>query len=209
MQLPGREARFNEPRMTSLAELADAVADAIATLGHEPFAFFGHSMGAHLAFEVARRLRQRGAPMPSRLLVSGARAPHLPRRERDWHDLSDDALIAELHKLGGTPQEILRDRELLAIILPIFRADLTALERHRHETQAPLDLPLSALGGLADDAVSRSDVDAWSMHSTRAMTTTMFPGAHFFIDSARAAVLTHVYGVLAQSLLAQSLGAIP
>jgi medium-chain acyl-[acyl-carrier-protein] hydrolase len=192
--------------MTSLSDLADAVAHAMTTLGREPFAFFGHSMGAHLAFEVARRLRERGEPMPTRLFVSGARAPHLPRRERVWHNLSDDALIAELHTLGGTPQEVLRDRELLALILPIFRADLTALETHRHEVQAPLDLPLSAFGGLDDHAVSRADLDAWSMHSTRSMTTRMFPGAHFFIESARAAVLTQLYGALAQSPLAQSLG---
>jgi medium-chain acyl-[acyl-carrier-protein] hydrolase len=196
VQLPGRGARFGEPSLTRMGAIADAVADAIPSLGEEPFAFYGHSMGAYVAFEVTRRLRARSARLPLHLIVSGARAPHMRTIARGWHHLDDRALARELERLGGTPDVILRDPELLALFLPILRADFEALETHVYEAQAPLDVPIRAFGGSSDAAASTAEVDAWRAHSTLPFAAKTFPGGHFFVDSARDQVLAEVLTVL-------------
>ena len=201
VQAPGRGSRFGERPLVSLGAMADAIADALPALGRAPLAFFGHSMGAHVAFEVARRLRRRGAPLPVQLVVSGARAPQLEPRPRGWHLLGDRALACEIERLGGTPAEVLQNPELLAIVLPLLRADFQALDTHVHEPEPPLEVPLRAFGGLADLAVPFRDLDAWGAQSTHPVTTKSFPGGHFFLESARERVLAELSAVLERYLL--------
>jgi medium-chain acyl-[acyl-carrier-protein] hydrolase len=115
---------------------------------------------------------------------------------RGWHTLSDAALAREIGRLGGTPPGVLQNPELLALVLPILRADFEALETHRHVADAPLDLPIRVFGGTEDAGTPRAELEAWRAQSTRPVTVKTFPGGHFFLDSARERVLAEVLAVL-------------
>ncbi|APR74830.1 Malonyl CoA-acyl carrier protein transacylase [Minicystis rosea] len=197
VQLPGRENRLRETPIASLAKLIPLLADGLAPHLVPPFAFFGHSMGAVLAFELARTLRRRGAPLPAHLFASACPAPHIPDDDAS-HALSDDALIDHLRALGGMREEILAHRELMEMILPVFRADAALTETYVHATEPPLDLPFTAFGASSDTKATRADLEAWREHTTRGFTIALFPGDHFYIQGeARAPVLAAVARTLA------------
>jgi medium-chain acyl-[acyl-carrier-protein] hydrolase len=182
IELPGRETRLGEPCFTSFAKLVEALDGALAGYLDKPFVFFGHSMGALVAFALTRRLRARHAPTPVHLMVSGAPAPHLPRTAPPRRSLSDDELLYELGRLDGTPQAVIQNRELMQLLLPIIRADFSLDESLEYTQEPPLDLPMTAYGGWSDRDVEPARVASWSVHSTR-FTLRMFQGNHFFIHS--------------------------
>jgi medium-chain acyl-[acyl-carrier-protein] hydrolase len=184
VQLPGRENRFNEHPIESMEQLVDPLLDGLASSLTPPFALFGHSMGALIAFELVRRMRLSGVA-PVHLFVAGRRAPHLPKRSLDWHTLPDPELIATLGELGGIPPELLAESHILDAVLPMVRADCTVAETYVFRPQAPLSCPVSAFGGLRDKEVSPEDVRAWSRHTTGPFRVHLLPGDHFFVDSAR------------------------
>lgn len=184
VQLPGRESRFAERPAERIEDNADPIADALERLVADvPTVFFGHSMGALLAYEVARRLEARGARGPALLLASGHRAPHLPYPRPPVHGLSDDELLERLRELNGTPQAVLADRELLRLFLPTIRADLRACETYVHRPGPPLSCPITAYGGLSDRHVPRAALEAWAGHTRGAFTVRLFPGDHFFLHA--------------------------
>ncbi|HWG92361.1 MAG TPA: alpha/beta fold hydrolase [Candidatus Thermoplasmatota archaeon] len=191
VQLPGREARFNEPLHTSIASLAAGVAGALRaeTGPRRPTVFFGHSMGALVAYETARLLAAQGGPAPALLVVSGHRAPHLPSFRAPLGNASDEALLQELGRLGGTPPEVLAHPDLLALVKPIFRADLTACETYRYVPGAGLDCSLVAYGGLADPDAPPASLEGWREHTRGEFTRRLFPGGHFFLQSSERDVL--------------------
>ncbi|MGK4007729.1 thioesterase domain-containing protein [Sorangium sp. So ce1036] len=191
VRLPGREARMSEPPFERLTPLVRALATGLAPWMTRPFAFYGHSLGALVSFELARELRRRGAPLPRRLLVSGRRAPHLPISD-PAHDLPDREFLSWIRALGGTPEEILREPELLAMFLPILRADVAVNEAEPFVAEPPLECPISAFGGLADDRAGRAELEAWREHTRGPFTVEMFPGGHFFLRSARDLLLRSV-----------------
>jgi medium-chain acyl-[acyl-carrier-protein] hydrolase len=193
VQLPGREARVREPPIAAMARLIPQLADALAPGPRPalPFAFFGHSMGALIAFELARELRRREREMPRHLVVSACPAPHLPDDEAT-HTLPDAELIARLRELGGMSEEVLAHQELMEMILPVFRADAAVTETYLYTEETPLDVPITALGGLDDKRVTPVDVDAWRQHTRAAFARASVPGGHFFLQTARSTVLTLV-----------------
>ncbi|MFI1095901.1 thioesterase II family protein [Streptomyces sp. NPDC020917] len=187
VQYPGRQDRRREPLVDSVPELADRIADVLEGLHGERFAFFGHSMGAVLSFEVACRLRERGATGPLRLIVSGRRAPS--RFREGWVHLRDDAgLVAELKKVGGTDERLLADPELLATVLPVTRNDYRAVETYRFAGGPRLDCPVTALVGDTDPQTTVDDAAAWAEHTTGPFDLKVFPGGHFYLDAQRARV---------------------
>ncbi|MGH3823291.1 MAG: thioesterase II family protein [Pseudonocardiaceae bacterium] len=188
VQLPGRENRFNEPPIESMKQLVGLLAEGLASYLTRPFALFGHSMGALIAFELIRRLRPSGV-VPVHLFASGYRAPHLPSRSPDWHTLPDPEFIAKIESLGGIPPELLADSECLDAMLPTLRSDCTLTETYVYRPQALLSCPVSAFGGLRDEEVFPEDVQAWSRHTTGSFRAHLLPGDHFFINSARQDVL--------------------
>lgn len=188
--LPGREARSREPLLRQLAPLVTALADAVAAQLVPPFAIYGHSLGAFLGFAFARELRRRGLPGPVHLFASGRQAPQIPRPAAPG-ELSDDELRAQLRELGGTPDEVLREPELMALILPVLRADL-AINASPIDDEPPLPCPITALGGIGDRAVSPDGLEAWRDQTTAAFEREMFAGGHFFPWSAQAEVLGSV-----------------
>jgi medium-chain acyl-[acyl-carrier-protein] hydrolase len=150
-----------------------------------PFAFFGHSMGALISFELARELRLRHQTSPLRLYVSGHRAPHLPDHLPSIHDKSDDEFMAEIRALEGTPKEVLENEELAQLLLPALRADFAVGETYSYSNQRPLTCPILAFGGFDDQEVRREELEAWREQTESVFNLWMLPGNHFFINSAR------------------------
>ena len=184
VQLPARENRFNEPAIESMEQLTGPLLDGLASHLTPPFALFGHSMGALIAFELVRRMRTNGV-VPVHLFASGCRAPHLPSRSPDWHTLPDREFLATIGGLGGIPPELLAERQFLDAMLPTLRSDCTLTETYVLRPEAPLSCPVSAFGGLQDTEVPPEDVRAWSRHTTGPFRVHLLPGDHFFINSAR------------------------
>lgn len=154
-----------------------------------PFALFGHSMGAFIAFELARRLRRNGGPLPTRLIVSAARAPQIPDPDQPLHDKPDGELLMEIQRLYGIPGPLLGNPDLLTYLLPVLRADLTVCETYTYKTEPPLTCPVSAYGGSDDHTVPRHFLSGWRHQTIADFNLRMFPGDHFFVQSARHAVL--------------------
>lgn len=195
--LPGRGRRFNERPYTSLAPLVDALANAITEYLDRPFAFFGHSMGATVAFELAQVLRAKHDTEPSRLLVSARSAPHIPERKPPTYALPDDKFIDELRRLNGTPKEVLDSTEFVEFILPVLRADSELIQTYRYEQKPPLDCPITAFGGLEDAEVPLEDLRGWSEHTKGAFALKTFPGDHFFLHAFQRELLDEVSIALA------------
>lgn len=192
VQLPGRGSRFTERLLQRLDGVVEQLAAELAPFMDRPFAFFGHSMGALTAFELTRHLRRAGGPLPERLVVSGRRAPQLPGERVPLHELPEEEFLDELRRLNGTPEEILESRELMELFSPVLRADFAVCETYRYAEEPPLEIPVSALGGLADPDVGREAVEAWREQTRAAFVLRMFPGGHFFLNSNRDAVVRAV-----------------
>ncbi|RFS86610.1 thioesterase [Actinomadura spongiicola] len=188
IQYPGRQDRRREPFAKDIPELADQVFAALRGRVEEPFAFFGHSMGALVAFEVARRWRRTGEAGPARLVLSGRRAASTHRDE--LLDLDDeDAVVAELRRLGGTADQFLADRELLDTILPVTRADYGAVGAYTAGPDAVVDVPLLVLVGDRDPVTTIEEATAWERHSTASCEVRVFSGGHFFLEPRAAEVI--------------------
>lgn len=181
VQYPGRQDRFAEPCVDSLSELADEIPRALAVLDDKPMAFFGHSMGSVLAFEVVRRLdAAAGGPVPTHLFVSGRRAAAIPREER-VHLLGDDGLITDMRALQGTDDAIFDDEEVLKLVLPAVRADYRAVETYEYVPGPPVTCPMTAVIGDSDPRVNRAEADAWRQHTAGEFDLRVFPGGHFYL----------------------------
>jgi medium-chain acyl-[acyl-carrier-protein] hydrolase len=175
--LPGREARMAESARGDALELVDALSAAIAPLLDVPFAIFGHSMGALLAYEWALRTRERS---PVCLFVSGRDAPHRPPAHRALHRLDDDALVAELAlRYGGSSGQLLADEELREIFLPILRADLRVVETYRPSSAELLECPIVAFAGREDASVSPSGLASWGELTRGVCSVRRVAGDHF------------------------------
>lgn len=185
LQPPGRESRFREAPMTRITTLVDAIAEALIPSLDLPFVFYGHSLGALVAFEVARKLRHWGAPQPVHLLVSGCRAPQLPRSDPLLYRLPDTQFLSEIAHFGGISQEILRDKELIKLILPALRADLTVFDTYTYTAEPALACPISAYGGLQDMRAPQQAIDPWQLQTAAKFTLQMFSGGHFFLQTAQ------------------------
>ncbi|MFF6907075.1 thioesterase II family protein [Streptomyces sp. NPDC012389] len=190
VQYPGRMDRYAEPLVDDMSRLADLVTDSLLPLTGRPLALFGHSMGASLSFEVARRLERRGVP-PFALVVSGRPAPHRLREGR-LHLGSDEQLIAEIARLNGTVPAFLDDAELLDMWLPVIRTDYQVIEKYRYEPGPPLTVPITAHVGLSDPKAPIEDVRAWEEHTTGAFALHTHPGGHFYLGGPDSPLFPHL-----------------
>ncbi|HEX8052740.1 MAG TPA: alpha/beta fold hydrolase [Thermoleophilaceae bacterium] len=179
--LPGRGTRVQEPSIDRIDRLTTFVSAAVRGLLDRPYALFGHSMGALLAYELARELDRAGAPAPLRLFVSGFRAPHLPARGDPLHVLPDDELTARLDEFGGTPPKVMESNAFMGLFLPPTRADLAACETYEHVPGPALATPITAFGGRADRLVSEDELRAWEQHTSGAFMLRLFEGGHFYL----------------------------
>jgi medium-chain acyl-[acyl-carrier-protein] hydrolase len=182
LQLPGRESRLHEMPFQRLLPLAETVAEAMLPHLDDPFALFGHSMGAKIAFEVARYLRKKYELEPVHLFVSGARAPQLPSTEPPTYNLPEPEFLEKLESLNGTPKEVLEQPELLELVIPLLRADFEVVQTYEYLPGPLLSCPITAYGGLQDE-VDRDHLEGWGNHTISSFKLRMLPGDHFFLKS--------------------------
>ncbi|WP_457034051.1 aminotransferase class V-fold PLP-dependent enzyme [Kitasatospora sp. P5_F3] len=184
VQLPGREERLGEPLLRTVDEVLDALLPVLAEETEDadvPFAFFGHSMGALLAFETCRRLRAERGVLPAHLFVSGYPPPDRVVRARTLHTLGDREFVAALRETDDQLDRVLADPELTELFLPILRADFRLCEIHRHQAGEPLPCPVTAFGGTGDPMTPRGALDDWRRHTTGPFRARMFDGGHFYL----------------------------
>jgi surfactin synthase thioesterase subunit len=193
VHLPGREARWNERPFVQVTEVVPRIGDALSLRLTRPFAFFGHSLGALLAFETARHLRRTDRVGPTHLFVSAHRAPQFPNRYPRIAHLSDAAFVAEVNaRHGGVPEAVARNQELMDLMLPCLRADYQLFEDYAYAADRPLACPISVFGGAADQYVREQDLEGWRTQNTAGFTLRMLAGGHFFVNDGREAVVAHV-----------------
>lgn len=200
IELPGHGTRMAETPLTQMTALVAAIASDLLPHLNKPFAFFGHSMGAWVSFEIARWLQTNHHFCPVHLFVSGARAPQIPHRKPPIHPLPETEFVAALRRLQGTPEAVLEHQELMELMLPILRADFAVLETYTHVPQAPLPCPITAFGGLQDVDVSPEMLQAWQTQTSASFSRRMLPGHHFFIHSDQALLLELLTQELTQIL---------
>jgi medium-chain acyl-[acyl-carrier-protein] hydrolase len=198
IELPGHGTRMAEPLLTRMTELVAAIASSLLPHLDKPFAFFGHSMGAWVSFEVARWLQTHHHLCPVHLFVSGAKAPQLPDLRSPLYQLPEAEFVAALRRLQGTPEAVLEHQELMELMLPILRADFAVLETYTYAPQKLLPCPITAFGGLQDVDVSAEALQAWQHQTTASFSQRMLPGNHFFIHSDQTLLLQLLTQELAQ-----------
>ena len=199
VHLPGREGRFLEPALTDYAAAVAALHAGLRPALDRPYALFGHSMGALLAYGVAVSAARAGDPAPERLLVSGCGGPGTVQPKGGRSGWTDADLVADLREMGGTPEQVLAEPALLDLILPTLRADYALCDSFGAAplTGPLLRVPLSVLGGT-EDHYTTADLARWSSVTTGPATQYAFPGGHFFLSQESAdAVLATVVAELA------------
>lgn len=189
VELPGHQRRFAEPLVEDLSELLNRLEEEFLRLSMVPFVFFGHSLGGLIAFELTRRLSARGAIQPKELFISATVPPSREKPRDHARTLSDREFIKWLTELGGIPEAILQEEELLSLMLPVLRADIGVSERWRSPMVPPLKIGFSILGGNADANVAIGDLEAWKTETQGKFDMYQFPGGHFFIQSHKFLVL--------------------
>lgn len=199
IQLPGREGRIDEPRFTDLRALIDDMDAQLDEELEQPHIFYGHSMGALIAYSLAQRRQQRHAPLPLAVVLSAYRAPHLPAPQIARPEASDEELIESLAALGGIPQVLLNHPDFLSALLPVARDDLLLCTGDAASyTGDPLRVPLHLFAGRRDRLVSVPEVVSWRRHAGRGCEVRTMPGGHFFVRAHEGAFLSELATLVRQ-----------
>ena len=196
LELPGRASRLREMPFSRLAPLVKELAASLEDGLDQPFALFGHSMGGLIAFELARTLREQGAPKSAHLFISAAAPPGTVPDHPQVHGATEADIKRRLRDMNGTPEELLADEELMTIMMPVLRADFAVIETYEYQDEPPLDVPITVFGGLSDRVVPPASLAGWRGQSALASRLKLFPGDHFFLHSAA----TDVLGAIAHEL---------
>jgi len=198
LELPGRGNRLGEPPLEDVAQMVAQCLPQLLPELDRPFLFFGHSMGAVLAYEVALALLHAGKAMPEHLLVSGRRPPHVPDPCSPLGDLPDHAFLTEINRrYGGIRPELLAHPDVMALLLPALRADIRALDRHRPaQPRPPLPCPITAMGGDADSVTPIEHLEAWRPLTAAPFDLKQYRGDHFYLEPRRAELLADIDAVL-------------
>jgi medium-chain acyl-[acyl-carrier-protein] hydrolase len=199
IQLPGRETRFGETLLTNLDSVIEGLMKDFLKLLDKPYLLFGHSVGALIVYELSKKLQAESMPLPKTLIISGSRAPHLPPLQ-NMHLLSENEFIEKLALYNGTPQEVLNNKDLLELFLPILRADFCIGETYRYQESLPIQCDIVALGGTDDPTVSLERLQEWKMHTASHFNLHLLPGDHFFVKSSLDNVLAIINKIATQCL---------
>lgn len=200
-QLPGRGARLGDRPYDQMQPLVQDLLHALNQFSDKPLVFFGHSMGAKVAYELCYAMREEKIVLPVNLIVSAAAAPFHFRRRASIHELPDAEFMSALGKLNGTPSAALNNPELMSLFLPALRADFKLVETYINTSREVLNMRLTLMGGVLDETVSPAELADWNKLFTGTSAIRWFQGDHFFINSKSFAVLQHVNKVLNDELL--------
>ena len=182
IQLPGREERISEPLVTRCDEIVRSVCTELLTYLDKPFALFGHSMGAVVAYEVVRRLRADGHRQPTHLFLSSRGAPQSQALDGELRQLEGLDFLDKLHELyGAVPEAIRNNAELRDVFTPILKADVTVLETHCYNEEAPIGCPITVMGGEDDPRITADMLSAWEAHTNGSFAQKMYAGGHFYL----------------------------
>ncbi len=198
IQLPGREQRFREKPFTRVGPLVSALCVALDRELDVPFSIFGYSAGAAVAYELAVQLRQRGHASPVELLLAARPPPHTETDLPLLHRLPDRALCEELREFGSTAEAMLEMPELMAMLLPVIRADIELNETYRTSGEALLDCPITVFGGLQDRRAKACDLTGWGQLTSGSCRVRLFPGGHFFLHESSQSVIAAVAEILGE-----------
>lgn len=204
IELPGRGTQIKLPPLNRLKPLLKIIATALEPYLDKPFAFFGHSMGALISFELTRLLRKQVSVSPVHLFVSGHRAPQILNLKSPIHTLPTAEFLLELNRFQGTPEAVLGNSELMELFLPILRADLAVVETYLYLHESPLECPITAFGGFQDKIVSFNELELWREMTNSYFSLQMFQGNHFYLHSARSLLLQTLFQELTTGLLVAS-----
>lgn len=199
VEYPGRGIRQSEPLALTMQSLVSDLADAVGEIAGGRFAFFGHSMGGLVAFELAQRLRMLGGPQPEHLFISAAANPLSRPTKRSLIEADDDAVLDELRRLGGTPRELLDDRRLMEMVIPTIRADYGILGTYHPTEFEPLGMPITVLGGRDDEMCPPATLRGWGELTTGGSRVFLLPGGHFFLNQMTGQVAAAVGDALAHT----------
>lgn len=204
VELAGRGKYFGTPFYDSFEDMIEDVYSKIESqLDDSPYAIFGHSMGSWIAYDLAHKISELKRPMPEHIFFSGRRAPHIESRRTKYYELPDDEFLDEIYRLGGTPKELLENKELLMMFLPVLRTDFRLVDLYRYEERpCKLSCNISILSG-EEDAISLPDLHAWEEHSSADCTVHMLPGGHFFINEQTVQVTDILNRTLTRTLARQ------
>jgi medium-chain acyl-[acyl-carrier-protein] hydrolase len=190
IHLPGRESRLREESPRSMERLVPAIVEEMAEFLDRPYAVYGHSLGAKVAFETVRELRRRKLPAPVHLFAAASAGPGVPWIHPLLHGLDDFALLREIQRrYGGVPQEVLEDKELCALLIPALRADVTVVETYRYAEEPPLANPITCFCGTEDFMTPESEAVDWQRQTSAGFRLHRFPGDHFFPVQGRSTIL--------------------
>ena len=200
LQLPGRESRFGEPLLSNLSEVIELIGAEFHRNGERaPFIFYGHSLGALIAFELCRVFREVGEPLPQHLIVTGASTPHLHYKKQPLSNKPEEELLRKIRDFGGMPASILQDRTLLELLLPILRADLSVFESFQYDEEAPLPIEITAIAGEQDESAPVEEVEAWKAHTAKPFTFHKMRGGHFFVKENLGEIIECINSILKKS----------
>jgi surfactin synthase thioesterase subunit len=195
VQLPGREGRRDTPALASVEQMVAVTLAALEHVPDLPLAIFGHSLGALVAFELTVALESRGGAAPTRLFVSGRRAPDEPCALPPVHGLPDEQFLdAMQERYGGVPEVVRREPDLLALLLPALRADVRAFETYAPLTDRRVRCPVHVYGGLDDTRPRPDELGGWQRVAERDVTVKLFPGDHFYLASQHDALTAEIAG---------------
>ena len=184
VQLPGRETRLKESRIPDVGALVREVTHALAPYLDRPFALFGYSMGALLAFEVARELRRRGWPVPGHLFVAAMRAPQTAAAHPPSAHLPREDFLEYINRYFQPSDEAWKIPDLVDLILPILRDDISAVDRYAYVDEPPLSCPIDGYAGADDRVTPLPSAKAWRHQTAAEFELTVFCGGHFFLHDA-------------------------
>ncbi len=183
VQFPGRENRVMDPPLGDIDVMLDSLTTALMPSLDLPFAFFGHSFGALISFELIRHLRREYGIHPAHYFVSGYQAPPITNKLPPISHLPDDEFIDGLRELDSTPEAVFEHEELMELVLPALRADFEIYEKYEYSLEEPFECPISAFGGRKDPLVLKEDLESWRRHTKSLFSVRMFPGDHFFLHN--------------------------
>jgi surfactin synthase thioesterase subunit len=192
VRLPGRGMRIRDALYDAWPALVDDCASALAPYLGEPHAFFGHSFGGRLAYELAQKVRSTVPGICRRLFIGGCRSPDSPQAQPYLHELAEPEFRAALRTMGGTPAAVLEDERLMSLMLPALRGDMRLAELWSDWHETPLDVPLHVYYGHSDPVDSEASVAGWRGFTTSGCELVGLDGAHFFLDSHREPLLAHM-----------------